>query len=418
MPRVSPRICPLVVVCAVEFLERLAGYLVAASLVLYLNEEHGMSASDATHLAGWLFGLSYAAAIAGGALLDWRLGPRTATLLGLIALSFALFGMVAAPAVPLWLPGALFIAGNGLFKSGIVTLLHAALPFGDPNRSAGFTWFYVAVNVGGICAPPLGAAVQSRFGWPSVALAAGLVMGCAAVVLTAGWRVLRQAPRTLQTAGPVPRQDRSPPPALLLLLLLALAVHCILFAQSTSTLLLWARDSARRQMLGWTIPPTFFAVLPPAIVLVGAPTLSVLWRMLAARGREPGDFTKIALGLAINGSAYAVMLLATPFTPGALASPLWLVACKAALTVGEMLLFPSALAVLGSLAPQHRSGVAMGLLFCAQAIGFWLGGVLGARWGLWPPVTLFAGLMAIGFGTSAVVALFGGRHNAPSRASN
>ena len=403
MPRVSPRIYPLVILCTVEFLERLAGYLVAASLVLYLNEEHGMSASDATHVAGWLFGLSYAAAIVGGALLDWRLGQRTATLLGLTALSLALCGTVAAPAVPLWLLGALFIAGNGLFKPGIVTLLHAALPFDDPNRSTGFTWFYVAVNLGGVCAPPLGATVQTRFGWSSVALAAGLVMGCAALILMASWRVLRQAPRTLQTATPVPVRHRGLRPAPLLLLLLALAVHCILYAQSTSTLLLWARDSARRQMLGWTIPPTFFAALPPAIVLAGAPALSALWRMLGARGQEPGDFTKIALGLAINGSAYAVMLLATPFTPGALASPLWLVACKAALTLGEMLLFPSALAVLGSLAPQHRSGFAMGLSFCGQAIGFWLGGLLGAKWGQWSQQTFFAVLTVLGLGTAAAM---------------
>ena len=416
MPCVSPRIRPLFVVCAVEFLERLVGYLVASSLVLYMNEAHHLSASDATHLAGWLFGLSYAAAIAGGALLNWRLGPRTATLLGLTALSLALCGTIAVPRVPLWLPGTLFIAGNGLFKPGIVMLLHAALPFGDPNRSTGFTWFYVAVNLGGVCAPPLGAAVQSRLGWPSVALAAGLVMGCAAVVLAAGWRVLRHAPRTLQAADTGSQRHRPPRPALLFLLLLALAIHCTLYAQSTSTLLLWARDSARRQVLDWTIPPTFFAALPPAIVLAGAPALSALWRMLAARGREPADFTKIALGLAINGAAYAVMLLASLFTPDTLASPLWLVACKVALTVGEMLLFPSALAMLGSLAPQHRSGLAMGLSFCAQAAGFWLGGLVGMRWGSWPPVTFFAALMGIGFSTSAVVALYAGRHNTPRRA--
>lgn len=66
----------LVALCLMEFLERLAGYFVAASLVLYLNESRHLPIGDATSICGWILGLSYEAAVGGGTLLDCCLGAR------------------------------------------------------------------------------------------------------------------------------------------------------------------------------------------------------------------------------------------------------------------------------------------------------------------------------------------------------
>jgi len=395
----------LFIICCVELLERLAGYLVSVSLVFYLNEAQKLPVSDATHLSGWVFGLSYAAAICGGLLCDWLLGARATTLLGLTALGISLIGATVMQTTPLWLWGTVFVIGNGLFKPGIVSLLNAAIPNGHPRRSFGFALFYVAVNLGSACAPLLGAWVQSRGGWSGVSGAAGMGMALGAVVLLSGWRVLGDAPNLPQADSHSSAQNL--PRRLLLpaLILLSLAVNGTLYAQSTSTLLLWARDSARRDVLGWIIPPTLFAALPPSVVLFGAPLLSALRKTLSARGRTLSGVGEIGLGLALCGVSFLVMMVPSALNDHGCSSPLWLVLCKVTLTVGEMLVLPSALSLLGSLAPPQQSGLLSGLSFGAQALGFWLGGLLGAQWEQWSSTTYFAVQSVLALTTSLLLTL-------------
>lgn len=395
----------LFIICCVELLERLAGYLVSVSLVFYLNEAQKLPVSEATHLSGWVFGLSYAAAICGGLLCDWLLGARATTLLGLTALGISMIGATVMQTAPLWLWGAVFVVGNGLFKPGIVSLLNATLPNGHPRRSFGFALFYVAVNLGSACAPLLGTWAQSKGGWSDVSGAAGMGMALGAVVLLSGWRVLGDAPHIPHADSQSPAQN--PPRRWLLpaLILLSLAVNGTLYAQSTSTLLLWARDSARRDVLGWTIPPTLFAALPPTVVLFGAPLLSALRKALVARGRTLSDASQIGLGLAICGSSFLVMMLPSALNEHGRSSPLWLVLCKVTLSVGEMLVLPSALSLLGSLAPAQRSGLLSGLSFGAQALGFWVGGLLGAQWEQWSSTTFFAVQSVLALTTSLLLTL-------------
>jgi dipeptide/tripeptide permease len=286
----------LFIICCVELLERLAGYLVSVSLVFYLNEAQKLPVSEANHQSGWVFGLSYAAAICGGLLCDWLLGARATTLLGLTALGISLIGATVMQTTPLWLWGTVFVVGNGLFKPGIVSLLNETLPNGHPRRSFGFALFYVAVNLGSAFAPPLGAWAQSRGGWSGVSGAAGMGMALGTVVLLSGWRVL-------------------------------------------------------------------------------------------------------------GGSSFLVMMLPSALNEHGRSSPLWLVLCNVTLTVGEMLVLPSALSLLGSLAPAQRSGLLSGLSFGAQALGFWVGGLLGAQWEQWSSTTFFAVQSVLALTTSLLLTL-------------
>lgn len=402
MPASSRDMRALFVICFVELLERLAGYLVTISLVFYLNEVHKWSVSDATRASGWVFGLSYAAAIFGGMLLDGLLGARWTTLFGLLALACSLFFATSNQTIPLWIFGCIFVVGNGLFKPGIVSLLNTTLPLGHTQRAVGFTWFYVAVNLGSACAPPVGAWLQSRFGWPGVSFASSLTIACGATAVLLGWRTLRASSGT-RSAVPVSVASGPDRAQLLPTLLGALVVTCALNSQSTSTLLFWARDFARRDVMGWVIPPMLFAALPPAVVLLGTPILSVLRKSLAARIRPQTHLAEIGLGLALCGTSFLVMLFPSALFDGKLASPLWLVLCKVTLTIGEMLVLPSALSLLGSLVPPQRSGLITGLSFLAQAIGFWLGGLLGARWEQWSSATFFTVQALIGIGAAAAV---------------
>lgn len=228
-------------------------------------------------------------------------------------------------------------------------------------------------------------------------------MALGTVVILSGWRVLGDAPNLPQADSHSSTQNL--PRRLLLpaLILLSLAVNGTLYAQSTSTLLLWARDSARRDVMGWIIPPTLFAALPPSVVLFGAPLLSALRKTLSARGRTLSGVGEIGLGLALCGVSFLVMMVPSALNEHGRSSPLWLVLCNVTLTVGEMLVLPSALSLLGSLAPPQQSGLLSGLSFGAQALGFWVGGLLGAQWEQWSSTTYFAAQSVLGIATAALV---------------
>ena len=157
--------------------------------------------------------------------------------------------------------------------------------------------------------------------------------------------------------------------------------------------------------MGWTIPPTLFAALPPTVVLFGAPLLSALRKTLSARGRTLSGVGEIGLGLALCGVSFLVMMLPSALNDHGRSSPLWLVLCKVTLTVGEMLVLPSALSLLGSLAPAQRSGLLSGLSFGAQALGFWVGGLLGVQWEQWSSTTFFAVQSVLALTTSLLLTL-------------
>lgn len=160
-----------------------------------------------------------------------------------------------------------------------------------------------------------------------------------------------------------------------------LAIFGAVLSQSYGTLLLWARDDAQRSLLGYTVPPDFFAALPALFVLLCGPFLERGTQALAARGLRLDEAVRFTIGMLLCALAYSLMMAASVFPRGSgLASPLWLVGCKVALALGELLGIPVALALAESLAGARSKGLTLGLSYGAHALGFWLGGELGALW--------------------------------------
>jgi POT family proton-dependent oligopeptide transporter len=174
-----------------------------------------------------------------------------------------------------------------------------------------------------------------------------------------------------------------------------LAVFGAALSQSYGTLLLWARDDARLNLFGRAVPPDFFAALPAVFVLVFGPLLERFTKALTARGRTPSESGKFTAGMMLCAIAYALMLAASLVHRGpAPANPLWLVACNAALALGEILGLPVGLALSESLALPQSKGLTLGLSYGAHALGFWLGGEVSALWPLWTHARFFGALTA------------------------
>ena len=108
----------LFIICCVELLERLVGYLVSVSLVFYLNEALKLSVSEANHLSGWVFRTLLRAGICGGLVSDWLLGAGDNVAWSL-ALGIAVIGATVMQTIPLWLWGLCSSFGMDCLSRGL-----------------------------------------------------------------------------------------------------------------------------------------------------------------------------------------------------------------------------------------------------------------------------------------------------------
>lgn len=404
----------LYLICAVELGERLGGMIVSSLLVLYLNEGLGLNTGSSAKVASYVNVLSYLAGVLGGIIADRGLGARRAVLVGvvLLALGYAVLGLVHGAPAGLWVALALVVGGHGLFKPNIAALVGALYAPSDPRRARAFSYYYYAVNIGALIGPCVGGLVRTLLGWGAAFGVAAACVAATAVLLSVGRQRLRANVATIRFSPQViaepPAADKRerPIPTRSVALVLALAMLALFGAalsHSYGTLLLWARDDARRTLLGHAIPPDFFAALPAAFVLLLGPVLERVTRALAARGHVPSEPGKFKVGMLLCALAYGLMLAASLVHPGPSgANPLWLVACKVALALGELLGVPVGLALVERLAPLRRKGLTLGLCYLAHAVGYWLGGEFSALWPRWSHARFF-GVLAVGCIISAAL---------------
>ena len=69
--------------------------------------------------------------------------------------------------------------------------------------------------------------------------------------------------------------------------------------------------------------------------------------------------------------------------------PLWVVGYFILLTLGELMVIPVGLTMVSELAPAQMAAMAMGGWYIAKFLGSLLSGVMGAYWGVIPPVAFF-----------------------------
>lgn len=368
----------LYVLCITVALERFGFFLFSALFVLYLNERRGVTSARAVEIYGYFLSASYLAPLLGGRLCDGRLGCRRTALLGmsLQVIGYLMLSvehsMVIAPAL------GFMSLGSGLFKAGLQALLSNLYADADSRREKGFSWLYVAINVGGFVAPLLGEYVQSHVGWSWAFGVAGIVNLLGLVVLALGDTPpaglgLRIGDRVVLLPGLSPESAHR---RLMLLLAAGFAFGAGL-VQCHSTLLLWARDNTERHVGSFQIPASWFAAAPSGLVLVSAPLLGVVLSALRRRGCEPPTLGKIALGILLSCVAFVPLGIASIRSHnGLLVSPFWTLACMAMLAIAELLAPALAPAEITRIAPLDRRGRWLSYWFLALAAGHAAGGLV------------------------------------------
>ncbi len=155
-----------------EMWERFSYYGMRALLTLYLvgvttdiNPGLGWTSSEAIMLYGWYTMLVYLVSIPGGMIADKFLGQKKAVMYGAIILVIG-HSILAIEEMWAFYSGlGLIIAGVGMLKPNISTMVGGLYKQGDIRRDKGFSIFYIGINLGSLLATFIVGYVGEKIGW-------------------------------------------------------------------------------------------------------------------------------------------------------------------------------------------------------------------------------------------------------------
>jgi proton-dependent oligopeptide transporter, POT family len=428
----------LVTLFFTEMWERMSYYGMRALLTLYMADQvTGMKLTDkqATSIYGLYTALVYIMALPGGWAGDRVMGPKRAVWWGgvVIAAGHVVLGL---PATTSFYIGLVIVAcGSGLLKSNMSTLVSQLYPEGGARRDAGFSLFYMGINIGAFTGQLLCPWLAQAFGWRwgFSAAAAGMFLGLVQFQITK--HRIAHIGEWYEHAGQNVRRDRSVLVAGLAVLVLltilcamgvvpvnpvkladwtALAITAVAvlffgwtfilggldseekkrvltilvlcgaaalffagFEQAGSSFSLFAERYTLRTFGSVTIPAGQFQSLNSLMVIALAPVMTILWTWMRRRNCEPLIVTKFAWGLLMLAGGFWVASIASQraIAAGAVA-PTWLITIYVLHTIGELFLSPVGLSAVSKLAPRRLASQMMGVWFLGSALGNILAGLL------------------------------------------
>jgi MFS family permease len=336
------------------FVNRLASFVVTF-LALYLVRERGFSAGEAGRVVALYGAGALVAGPLGGTLAD--LAGRRATMLLSLTTGAAMVAAIGFLRSPAWLALFTFLAAatNELYRPAMSAAIADVVPPGDRARAWGIT--YWAINLGWSFGLALGGLLAE------VSFVA-LFLADAASSLVFAVIVARRVPETRPRGGEV----HSPLAGLALVLrdgpfvvfLLLTLAALVVFVQFQLALPL----DMDRHGLGPAVFGTLVSLNGVAIVLLQP--LSAMF----LRVRESARFLAtscLLVGLGYGVNALAGILPALPVYLGGVL--LW--------TLGEIIGFPVAAAVVADLAPADLRGRYQGAFSMAWGVAFTLAPLLG-----------------------------------------
>lgn len=189
-----------------ELWERFSFYGMKALLFFYITKYHGFDDTRGYLLIGTYGGLAYALPVAGGLVADRLLGMRKAVVAGGALLCLGHFGMAWEGEAARMVDGvmvrdaialqvfhlslALIAVGVGLLKPNISTIVGRLYAQDDPRREAGFTIFYLGINVGAFASSLVCGWLGETWGWGWGFGAAGVGMLVGLLAFVSGRRHL------------------------------------------------------------------------------------------------------------------------------------------------------------------------------------------------------------------------------------
>ena len=153
-----------------EMWERFSYYGMRALLVLFLTSAildggWGWSREDALGLYGTYTMLVYFSPILGGLIADKFMGYRNAVALGALVMTLGHAAMALDTPMSLYIGIGLLVAGNGLFKPNISSIINGVYKNAQEKKDGAFTIFYMGVNAGAFLGIMLCGYIGETYGW-------------------------------------------------------------------------------------------------------------------------------------------------------------------------------------------------------------------------------------------------------------
>ena len=399
-----------------EMWERFSYYGMRAILVLYLvaetqsaNPGLGWSNGEALALYGWYTMLVYVASIPGGWIADKFLGQKKSVLYGGILL-VAGHGVLSIEEMWAFYTGlGLIIAGVGMLKPNISTMVGGLYRQGDIRRDKGFTIFYIGINIGAFLSSLIVGYVGEVHGWHyGFGLAAiGMTLGLIQYLL--GQKHLKhvgnntnQSENQEEKAAmkrPLTKVEKDRVIVLFISFLLVI-VFWGAFEQAGGLMNIYASEKTNRMLMGWEVPATWFQSLNAMFIIFLGTTVAGYWAYRKLKGKISTSLFKMIVGLIIMGTGFFFMTAAAAQysangsvvgTEGGSAM-YWLVLAYLFHTIGELCISPVALSYITKLAPLKYASLMMGVYFAMTGFGNKLAGLLGEASESLGEYTIFTGI--------------------------
>src|SRR5262245_30082524 len=189
-----------------EMWERFSYYGMRALLILFMTAtpaSGGLGFDTAT--AGALYGLytsmAYLASLPGDWLADRLIGQRRAVLYGGILIACGHYSMAVPAHATFYLGLTLIVIGTGLLKSNISVMVGQLYAQDDHRRDAGFSIYYMGINLGAFLSPLICGYLGQRINWHAGFAAAGVGMTLGLVQYVLGDKHLGEAGKEAAGAG-------------------------------------------------------------------------------------------------------------------------------------------------------------------------------------------------------------------------
>ena len=383
-----------------EMWERFSYYGMRAILVLYLvaqtqseNSGLGWTNGEALSLYGWYTMLVYVASIPGGWIADKFLGQKKSVLYGGILL-VAGHSILAIEEMWAFYSGlGLIIAGVGLLKPNISTMVGGLYKQGDIRRDKGFTIFYIGINIGAFLSSLIVGTVGEVYGWHYGFGLAGIGMAAGLIQYLFGQKYLKSVGNFLGDSENNTEKEAMNKPltkiekdrvVVLLISFLLVIIFWGAFEQAGGLMNLYASGKTDRilsfslPLIGNEVPASWFQSLNAMFIIFLGTTVAGFWANRKLKGKISTSLFKMILGLIIMGTGFFFMTAAAAqYETNGASAMYWLVLAYLFHTVGELCISPVALSYITKLAPVKYASLMMGVYFAMTGFGNKLAGWLG-----------------------------------------
>ena len=429
-----------------EMWERFSYYGMRALLILFMtaavtgdNPGMGLTDGNAAAVYGLYTFFVYLLSLPGGWVADKIWGQQKAVFVGGVIIALGHFSMALPMTETFFFGLVLIVIGTGFLKPNVSTMVGELYPEGGARRDAGFSVYYMGINLGAFLGPLACGYFGEGINWHYGFSLAGFGMVLGLIQYKMGTRHLGDAGhfRSDEDAGVIAKRARNfymisggiiaaaaafgylvktgvfdvtltqiaevlgsgilvivalyfiyllvfgghnkeekKRLAVIFWLFILAAIFWSGFEQAGSSLNLFADRMADRQFGAWEMPASWLQSVNSTFIIIFAPIFGSLWLFLARINKHPSFFVKFGLGLLGLGAGFFVIAWGAANAEPGTVGITFLIVTYFLHTVGELCLSPVGMSSITKLAPKGRVGQMMGIWFVATALGNLIAGLV------------------------------------------